>query len=245
MDELTCVACDRFDSILQEHSLTKWAIVSLAAASPESLAALVRVNSGMRKSQEVTTTTAEQWIEKAQNIAGSEKFNQLRSNLLIALCSSLEYAVKAFFVDSVNNRPGGQIDWCGIAEMLNQRPDDYADLDWKFAVADRLFDSRSKKQLLMADRFLDFVTSKCAVAQNKIFDQTKIHKHMLNQAYSTRNSVIHCGGYLNRGRQKSEHLVVTQVVSLDAQLLHGYVVALDEFMKALRNVSEQISLQRL
>jgi hypothetical protein len=245
MDDLTSLACERFDSILQEHTVTKWAIHSLALSDAIALAALVRVGSGMRRASDSASISAEEWIEKAEEIASKEGFHQIRVNLLVALCGALEYAVKAFFVDGVINRPGSQRDWALISNELKSRPTQCLEIEWIFSAADDLFCERSAKRLPMARRMVEFINAKCSVPPNRTFSLVGVDCEILTEAYSTRNTLLHRGGYERRKLLTMKDSLSAGPISLNVKMLHRYVESMSGFSLSLKEASEQITMSDL
>ncbi len=197
----------------------------MASADPDALTAFIRVGNGLRTPHDISSVSTEQWLERVTQIISKkeEAFYQLRGNLLVALCSALEHAVKAFCADGLINRPGTQNDWSTMRGRYDSKSDDI----WK--VTDDLF-SETARRTPMANRMTEFILSKCSVPVGRSFSQHSFDTKILNNAYRGRNIFVHTGYHVS-----------TTSPTLNAELLYEYVKSMRDFIESLRSASEQLT----
>lgn len=244
-DVHTILACATFDSILDEHKAVMWGIRMLASTpSAEGLAASLRLRSGLRRADEVAFDDAEKIVEIAERMSATDGFQKIRINLLVALCSSLEHAVKAFLVDGVINRPQLQRDWEVIrTEISNTSFDDQTASERYFEVASELWNKRASRPVPAGQRLVNFVLEKCATA-NEPLDQKRFNVSDLNEAFTVRNAFIHNGGLPSPHLQK-KGFEAGKPMMLPPELLHRYVVAMEGFSDALLNCTDRVTMDDL
>lgn len=246
-DRHTISACATFDSLLREHKTAIWGVRMLASSpNAEALTILLRLHSGLIRSDDIAFDDAEKIVEIAESMVTQNGFHKMRVNLLIALCSSVEHATKAFFVDGVINRPQQQRDWDEIRLAIsnfNSYFENETSSERYFEVASDLWNTRTARRVPAGRRLVSFILEKCATAKEPL-DQKLFNVDDLNEAFTMRNAFVHNGG-LPTPHLKRHGFVAGELMVLAPELLTRYVVSLKGFNDALLKCTDQITMDDL